>query len=208
MSMFTVTDLKQMAYCRRIAYYAYCLPGLKALDTPKMAAGTLANEAEEAREHRRGLRAYGLSAGERHFGVRLESEALGLRGMLDMLIEVVGPDGAIERIPVDYKNTDLREAGSPRGQRALRHNWQVQLAAYALLVEDNWPGDPLVRRRFIYAIPDRKAQTCPIGETLRAEARTLLNDLREIAERETMPEATPDRARCRACEFRRYCNDV
>ena len=74
-----VTDAKQYAYCPRIVYYHYCLPAVRPL-TYKMQAGIAAHTDEREREHRRSLRPYSITDGERFFDVRLFSESLGLRG--------------------------------------------------------------------------------------------------------------------------------
>ena len=208
--MFTVTDVKQMGYCARIAYYAYCLPGLTPAPTYKMEAGALAGRKTEELEHRRSLRAYGLkeepdeAAGEagREFDVWLESPKLGLRGRLDMLIEAAG-----ELIPVDYKDSDPRPvAKRGAGPRQAQHNWQVQLAAYALLLEE--ARGQSVQRGFIYYIPERRARPVAITEDLKTVVIESVGRMRDIIARERMPDATPYRGRCQACEYRRFCNDV
>lgn len=199
---FTVTDLKQMGYCPRIPYYQYCLPGVRVAATGKMVLGAQANDATEAREHRRSLRAYGLKAGERQFDVQVQGELslgdgvapVGLVGRLDMLI--CAPDG--ELIPVDYK--DSWAAGAPQ------HNWQVQVAAYAMLLEAQ-RGVP-VQRAFVYFIPRKRAVTVPISVELRHEVLTLLQSMQEMIEKERMPAPTTERRRCVACEYRLLCNDV
>lgn len=207
--MFSVTDLKQAVYCERIPYFDRCLPGLSVLKTPKMAEGAIQNETEEDRERRRSLRAYGLQRGARRYEVALASERLGLSGVLDMLITVEEDGAVVERIPVDYKNADPRPGGVAgwHGSEVWR-NWRMQLAAYAVLVEDAWPDDPPVRRGFIYAIPVGRAFEVEMTDALRARARGLPERLRDMVEREIMPEAPDDRRRCSACEYRRFCNDI
>jgi CRISPR-associated exonuclease Cas4 len=195
--MFTVTDLKQMAYCPRIVYYDQCLPGLRVTKTATMEFGAEANDKTEALEHRRSLRAYGLKAGERSYDVRLESDRLGLRGRLDMLIDSAG-----ELIPVDYK--DSVEGGRP--DRGVQRNWAIQLAAYAMLVEDERLCQ--VSRGFIYYIPARRAKVVLIDPPLRDETRALLAEMRAMVLSERQPGPTTARKRCEVCEYRRFCNDV
>ena len=207
--MFTVTDIKQMSYCARIVYYGYCLPGLRVARTHKMALGTEANDDVELLEHRRSLRAYGLQQGVRHYDVWLESEALDLRGRLDMLIE-----SADELIPVDYKDstsgfeetTDAKAGKPPRPSKMVQHNWALQLAAYALLAEAVHGRS--IRRGFIYFIPARRAREVVFGEEIRHEVMQLLDEMGRMVTDERQPGPTPFRARCEACEFRRFCNDV
>jgi CRISPR-associated exonuclease Cas4 len=204
--MVTVTDLKQMGYCPRIVYYHYCLPGIAAARTFKMEMGVEANQHTEAQEHRRSLRAYGLQDGERAYDVWLESAALGLRGRLDMLIRT-----REEMIPVDYKNSMDMSPKRGRERAQMRHNWQLQLAAYAVLLEQATgavqPIHP-IRRGFLYYIPVRRAYVVEISTELRSEVYAQLSRLREMIRREAMPDPTEVRGRCAACEFRRFCNDV
>ncbi len=202
----TVTDLKQMGYCQRIVFYHYCLPGIQAARTFKMEAGTAANDQTEEMEHRRGLRAYGLKAGEREYDVWLDSPILGLNGRLDMLIRT--PD---EIIPVDYKNsTAVIQPGNRYERTQLRHNWEVQLAAYAMLIEERQLQSTMqpIQRGFLYYIPLKRAYPVEISTELRSEVNDLLRLLREMVRTEAMPDPTPVRGRCQACEFNRFCNDV
>ncbi len=204
---FTVTDVKQMGYCPRIVYYQYCLPALNVAPTFHMQAGAQAGQKTEALEHRRSLRAYGLSEAGPHlpareFDVWLESEHLRLRGRLDMLIVAGG-----ELIPVDYKDSeDPMARGKRAGGRQAQHNWQLQLAAYALLLEAT--RGATISRGFIYYIPARRARPVALTPALKAEVRCLVDQMEDVAQREWMPAPTPHRERCRACEYRRFCNDV
>ncbi|GIV84801.1 MAG: CRISPR-associated protein Cas4 [Candidatus Roseilinea sp.] len=203
--MFIVTDLKQWAYCPRLVYYAYCLPGARMKPTAKMALGRAANAATEDLEHRRSLRAYGLREGRREFNVWLASEALNLCGRLDMLITAPTATG-VELIPVDYKDSTLPEANGRRVPPDVRHSWAVQLTAYAMLVEAV-RGQP-VARGFIYFIPARRARNVAFGEALRQEVQTGLRAIGAMLAAEQQPPPTPHRGRCAACEYRRLCNDI
>lgn len=186
-----VTDLKQWAYCPRIFYYHHCLPRVRPT-TYKMQAGIEAGRAEEGRERRRSLRTYGLSGGEREFNVPLKSRRLGLRGELDMLITL--PQSG-EVVPVDYK---LSKSGA-------RH-FQLQLAAYGMLVEEM--RAVVVRRGFLYLIPERRAQEVKIGKRLRDSVQQALEAMQHIVASEEMPPPVSSRRKCVSCEFRRFCNDV
>ena len=193
---FTVTDLKQHTYCPRIVYYTYCLPLIRPT-TYKMQVGIEAHDMAEGLERRRSLRAYGLQRGQRSFDVLLISERLGLSGKVDMVIRVPAENGSVvEVIPVEYKH-------SPG--RAGRHLF-LQLTAYALMLEEMAEG--MVRRGFLYFIPSRQAREVPITPNLRGEVIGQLQAMREMVERERMPEPPRRRAHCVICEFRRFCNDV
>lgn len=189
--VFTVTDLKQFAYCPRVVYYTYCMPTLRPT-TYGMEEGILVHTDEKAREQRRSLRAYGLPEGERHFDLPILSESAGLSAKLDLAIRVPGDPG--EAIPVEYKNSDKVGTHVKR-----------QLAAYALLLQETW-GLP-VRRGFVYLIPQRKAQETRITSALLGRVRGQVQDMRDMVLGETMPDPPSKRSRCVSCEFRRFCND-
>lgn len=186
-----VVDLKQWVYCPRVFYYQHCLPRVRPM-TYKMEAGVEAGQAEEGREERRSLRVYGLSAGEREFNVPLRSSRLGLRGEADMVITT-----ADETIVVDYK---LSKIAGP--------HFQLQLAAYALMLEEMRGVHTQVRRGFLYWIGERRAEEIAIGKRLREKLMQALDGMRRIVEREEMPLPVSNRRKCVACEFRRFCNDV
>ncbi len=185
-----VSDLRQYTYCPRIIYYRYCLPKIRPT-TYKMEAGEAAQESEEDREQRRSLRAYHLTDGEREFNVWLESETLGLRGQVDMVIQ-----RAEEVIPVEYKNSPGRGG----------EHINIQLAAYGLLSEETM-GLP-AQRGFIYYIPERRSQEIAIEAKLKANVEHTMAQIRAMVQAERMPTPTPARSKCAICEFRRFCNDV
>lgn len=192
--IFTVTDLKQYTYCPRVVFYTYCLPLLRPT-TYKMEAGVAAHEKAGERERRRTLSAYGLVEGERHFDVWVESPILGLRGRVDLVIEVGEGEGR-EFIPVDYKHT--RRRTGPHIRR--------QLAAYGMMLEETWRG--IVRQGFVYSLVTRKAEEVALTERLRGEVREMVAAMQEMVEREAMPVPPRSRRPCVNCEFRRFCNDV
>lgn len=193
--IFTVTDLKQYAYCPRIVFYTYCLPLVRPV-TGKMEEGKIAHEAVREREQRRTLRVYGLEEARRHFDVAVFSWELGLSGRIDLVLEVEGKGGRREWIPVDYKQTE-RRAG-PHLRR--------QLTAYGMMLEETWGGE--VRRGFLYSLLARRAEEVPLTSALRQAVREIVAVMREMVERERMPEPPPSRRACVNCEFRRFCNDV
>lgn len=187
--MLNVSDLKQYLYCPRVVWYRYCQPVHRPV-TGKMDEGKLVGEEAVVREHRRGLRTYGLTAGERTFESWLSSESLGLCGRLDMLITT-----AEERIPVEFKN-------APR----VAVNHRYQLAAYSLLLEE-MPGPP-VRRGYVYLIAKRQAKEVIVTPGIRSYVTRALREMRRMVDEERYPAPTAVRARHRDCEYRPYCMDL
>jgi CRISPR-associated exonuclease Cas4 len=193
--LFEVTDLKQWTYCPRVVYYRYCLPDIRPV-TALMRQGIAEHRDETNREERRSLRAYGLTAGERSFDLMLRSASLGLRGRIDLAIAIPQRTAGAQAVVVEYKDSE-RAAGA---------HFRLQLAAYALMLEEAW-GLP-VRRGFIYHIPLRQAEPVAITAALRQKVFTAVASLRSAVVGEHMPEPPARRAPCISCEFRRFCNDV
>lgn len=184
-----VTDIKQHLYCPRISYWTYVAPVEKRLPF-KMEQGA-ADHAMLARlESRRTLKAYGIEQGIRKFHVRLHSEALALTGVLDALLET--PE---ERIPVEYKDT----------LGGVRLNHRVQLAAYALLLRE-LPGPP-VRRGMLFVIPEQRVHLVRLDAALDEVVRRAMEEIRATLETELMPPPADRWAKCRDCEFLRFCGD-
>ena len=195
--VFTVTDLKQYTYCPRIVFYTYCLPLLRPT-TYKMEAGIAAHEKAEKHERRRTLSAYGLGIdeGQRHFDVPVSSQALGLRGRVDMAVELTGEEEGRKWVPVDYKQT-ARKTG--------KHIRQ-QLAAYGMMLEETLGGT--AEHGFVYSLVTRKTEKVRLTKQLRDEVRATVTAMREMVRQERMPDAPASRRPCVSCEFRRFCNDV
>lgn len=189
-----VTDLKQYAYCPRVVYYEYCLPGLRPT-TFKMRHGIEAQDRVEELEKRRSLREYGVAEGERHFNVALTSQRLGCVAQIDLVVEY-STDSGRRVLPVDFKMS-RHEPG--------RH-FKLQLACYAMLLEESWQAP--APAGIIYLIPLKRAVRVVLDRRLRLDAEKMLTAMRGMIEREIMPPPTAQRSRCVDCEFRRFCNDV
>ena len=185
-----VNDLKQFEYCPRIVFYNTVMPVERKI-TVKMERGKQEELRLDALEKRRTLRRYELGSGERRFHLGLESVRLGLSGKLDLLI--ISPKGFF---PVDFKYT----RGRPH------RNHVVQLAGYALLVEENFQTQ--VETGFIYLAPVQQVVAVANSRQLKEQTLNRLVEIRAIIRDGILPAATPVRARCEECEFRNFCGDV
>nr|MBC7245039.1 CRISPR-associated protein Cas4 [Chloroflexota bacterium] len=193
---FRVSDLKQYFFCPRIVYYHYCLPAVRPVIF-KMLVGREQGEEEHLREERRSLKAYGLRQGERFFNLMLSSLRLGLHGRLDLAIKTDDNiSRTLEAIPVDYKLTP---------GRTVTH-FILQVVAYGMLLEEAW--NMPVQRGFLYLIPARRAREVALTPELRRQVQAAVEAMRYIVTREAMPAPPRQQAKCRICEFRRFCNDV
>jgi CRISPR-associated exonuclease Cas4 len=191
-----VTDLKQYMCCPRIVFYRYCLPRVRPV-TYTMEEGIRSHQEEDEREERRSLRTYGITSGERTFHLPLHSERLGLTGCLDLTIATPSRTAVnAEALIVEYKHSE-KQAGA---------HFQLQLAAYALLLEEAWHIP--VTQSFLYSIPLRRAERIPITSTLRKKVTRIVEQIHQMVEQEIIPPVPPSQRRCATCEFRRFCNDV
>jgi CRISPR-associated exonuclease Cas4 len=185
-----VNDLKQWDYCPRIVFYNTVMPVTRK-STIKMERGKEIEIKLDALEARRTLRRYRLAEGERRFHVWLNSPVLGMSGKLDLLI--VTPEACY---PVDFKYTRDRP----------RRNHIMQLAAYALLVEDAMRVP--VPMAFVYLTPSDQLVRINVTDRLKELVLARLATIRQMVQEAILPEPTPARARCEECEFRNYCGDI
>lgn len=185
-----VNDLKQYAYCPRIVFYQYIMPVAKKA-TFKMEHGRQAETEFSKLEKRRGFKKYHLENAERTFNTWLSSKKYGLSGRIDLLLRTEE-----ELYPVDFKYT-LRQA---------QKNHFVQLAGYAVIVEDRYSLP--ARTGFIYLLPQEKAVEVELNEQLREELFDMVDCIRQMIQSESMPEPTDVSERCVECEYRNYCGDV
>jgi CRISPR-associated exonuclease Cas4 len=186
----TVSDIKQFLYCPRIPFHRYVTRATVS-PTAQMAFGKEAHGRTDRLERRRTLAEFALLEGERRFHVPLRSARLGLSGILDMLI--CAPR---ELLPVEFK-----DSASPPG---LNHKYQ--LAAYALLVEEQLGR--VVRRGFIHLIPDKIVFEYAITPNMRRHVQRTLVRLREVLRADRLPRPPSNLGKCVDCEYRRFCNDI
>lgn len=193
--MVTVSDVKQYLYCPRIIYFDHVIHVPKPPDL-KLDVGKEKHEDMTKKELRRkGAIFYDplLDEAEKLLKVDLASESLNLRGILDYLIMSGG-----EYIPVDYKF-----GFSNKGAAHLNHKYQ--LAAYALLVEDNF--NTIVRRGYIHYDKDRINTRIDMNDEIRRRTIKVISDIGRIVVEEFEPEGTRMKTRCEDCEYSRYCEN-
>lgn len=144
-------------------------------------------------ESRRKAVAYGLPAVERHFRQYLSSDVLQLSGICDLVLEL---DGAQRAAPVEFKSTDER--------LDVRH--QVQLAGYGLLLEQKYQCQ--VNFGYLVTLPSGQATSVAITKELRALVLMARDEALAMLDEGIMPAPADRRAKCRDCEFKRFCNDI
>lgn len=187
-----VSDLRQWTYCPRVAWWTYVCPVPKRASL-KMRCGLAKERRLQQLQKRRSCRDFGFPPGTASLqaNVPLMSTNLHLSGRLDLLL-VRGN----QRFPVEVKFS--------HGPARLNH--RLQLAGYALLLEDLF-GIP-VPHGYIVRLPDETIDRVPIDQPLRDLALQTMQALRHMLLSEQMPPASPILARCADCEYRRFCGDV
>lgn len=188
-SWLTVGDLKQAVYCPRIPYFLRTLR-LKPPVTSLMREGERQERAFVERQKRHQVTRFRLPSGIRHPRVMARSERLRLSGTVDLVIE-----GDAELVVVDFK----------AGREAAWDNHRVQLAAYALMMEERF-HKPCQRGYILYREHKHWVEVA-INEPLRQRTVELLQQLWEATERGLFPNPTAVMARCRNCEFLNFCGD-
>ncbi|MDP2136268.1 MAG: CRISPR-associated endonuclease Cas1 [Candidatus Didemnitutus sp.] len=137
----------------------------------------------------------GLAEGAKLRSLRLESIALGLIGVVDIVEG--GPDGACA---VDYKKGSARRLDDDT--RAAKEPDAVQMAAYALLLREH--GTP-VESAAIYYAEDKRRVPVALTDELFAKTRTALAEARAVATAGKMPPPLVDDQRCNYCSAYPIC---
>jgi CRISPR-associated exonuclease Cas4 len=122
----------------------------------------------------------------------LRSEALGLVGRPDYLIETGG--GVV---PVEAKSAAAPPDGRPRDSHV------AQLAAYCLLVEDVL-GAPVAYGLIKYRDRDVRVEYTP---ELREGALALIEEMNEAARADEVHRSHEDPRRCAGCSLRDVCTE-
>ena len=168
-----VSDLNQYAYCQRRYWY------LHFYDTQgrnyERVEGKTIHENQTSR-------------GDWLNELYLESEALGLKGKIDVL----DLEGA-RTVPVERKRA---ESGD------YYRSDELQLAGYCLLLEEHL-GEP-VREGAIYLYETDQRMHVPITDDHREAVREQVEAMQSMTI-ESVPPFTDNPSKCEACSVREYC---
>ncbi len=127
--------------------------------------------------------------------VSLQSEALGITGVID-LIEDTGNGREI----VDYKKGSARRDSD--GNRVAKENDSLQIAAYALLLEE--AGLPLARASIYYAA-EKSRIPVDLTPTLFQQCRDTITEAKALAISNTCPPPLNADPRCLHCSAYSIC---
>jgi CRISPR-associated protein Cas1 len=138
----------------------------------------------------------GLPEGARLRSLKLESETLGLVGVVDV-VEGGGADGACV---VDYKKGAARRLDD--GTRVAKENDAVQMAAYALLLREHGTH---VESAAVYYAEEKRRVSVPLTDELFARTLAALAEARAVAASGKMPPPLVDDRRCDFCSAYPVC---
>jgi CRISPR-associated exonuclease Cas4 len=183
-----INELKNTIYCPRISYYALCLH----LDrtTPLAELGIAAEQDTRRRMRRRKHALHAAVDGTRAYNVPVWSHPWQLVGQVDEVID----DGQSLYL-VDYKDVE-KDHGY----------WKVQMAAYKHCAEETF--DRPVAGCFVYSIPQHTYHEVKVTARTTNTLIDLLDDLHQMIGMQVCPPPIPHYAKCRQCQYRRFCNDV
>jgi len=183
----TAVEVKHYAYCPKIVYFTHVLH----LEEPVTDAMKLGGEMHDEALITPLLRL--LKVEKLLRGVELVSERLRLSGKVDYLaITKFG-----EYVPIEVKWAEPTPKGRPK------KNHRLQLAAYALLIEENFKT--VVKRFAIYYARAHRAIISPIDSSLKREAHRAIKNIHEIIVNEEEPKVRVPKSRCENCGYRRFC---
>lgn len=192
-----VRRLQNYLYCPRLFYLQWVENIFE--ENADTATGTAlhrqANEPSRLEEQKAAALREGLPEGARLRSLRLESEALGLVGVMDIVEG--GPDGTGV---VDYKKGSAKR--SEDGERHASLADSVQMAAYALLLREH--GTP-VERAAIYYAEDKRRVPVPLTDELFAQTKAALAEARALAAGCKMPPPLVNDRRCDFCSAYPVC---
>lgn len=192
-----VRRLQNYLYCPRQFYLQWVENIFE--ENADTATGTAlhrqANEPSRLEEQKAAALREGLPEGAKVRSLRLESEALGLVGVMDIVEG--GPDGICV---VDYK-----KGSAKRGEDGDRHAGMadsVQMAAYALLLREHGIA---VESAAIFYAEDKRRVPVPLTDELFAQTKAALAEARALAASNKMPPPLVNDRRCDFCSAYPVC---
>jgi CRISPR-associated protein Cas1 len=137
----------------------------------------------------------GLPEGAKVRSLRLESQALGLVGVVDVI-----EGGAEGTCVVDYKKGAARRLDD--GSRTAKENDAVQMAAYALLLREH---GTTVEFAAVYYAEDKRRVSVVLTDELFAQTRNALTEARAVALAGKLPPPLVNDRRCDFCSAYPIC---
>ncbi len=180
------TDIREYAFCPRLVYYKNLLHIYERTTEPMMLGREVHDEQQIT--HLIPL----LKVTKVLKNVELVSKRLKVAGKVDYILVTKFN----EYIPVDMKLSE------PYHGTAQKHH-KMQLTAYSLLIEEAYKT--IVKRAIIYYLRARKTIIIPITDSLKAQAKEIIKNIYRILETNIEPKVPYIAAKCKSCNYLRYC---
>jgi len=188
-----VRRLHNFIYCPRLFYFQWVENIFQ--ESADTVAGSTTHRNVDAPSRLDDPKELGLPEGVKLRSLRLESETLGLIGVVDVVEG--GADGAEI---IDYKKGSARRDGE--GDRVAKEPDALQVAAHALLLREH--GINAVRGAIYYAA-DKRRVPVEFTEELFGKVRTAIEDARAVAASGKCPPPLKNDARCLYCSAYPIC---
>jgi CRISPR-associated protein Cas1 len=188
-----VRRLHNFIYCPRLFYFQWVENIFQ--ENADTVAGSHVHRNVDAPSRLDDPKELGLPEGAKLRSLRLESESLGLIGVVDIVEG--GPDGAEV---IDYKRGSARRDGE--GERTAKEPDALQVAAHALLLREH--GVNAVRGAVYYAADNRRVPV-EFTEKLFEKVRISITQARDVAASGKCPPPLKNDARCLYCSAYPIC---
>lgn len=188
-----VRNLHNYIYCPRLFYFQWVENVFQ--ENADTVAGSHVHRNVDVPSRIEDPKEIGLPEGSKIRSLRLESEQLGLIGVVDIVEG--GPDGAEV---IDYKKGSARR--NAEGEREAKEPDAVQVAAHALLMREQGMK---VDRGSIYYAADKRRAPVEFSEHLFAQVRQTIEDARALAKAGKCPPPLKNDPRCLYCSAYPIC---
>src|SRR6266545_7871239 len=188
-----VRRLHNFIYCPRLFYFQWVENIFQ--ENADTVAGSHVHRNVDAPSRLDDPKELGLPEGVKIRSLRLESESLGLIGVVDIVEG--GSDGAEI---IDYKKGSARR--DAEGERVAKEPDAMQVAAHALLLREQ--GVNAVRG-WIYYAADKRRVPVELSEELFAKVRRTIEEARAVAASGRCPPPLKNDARCLYCSAYPIC---
>lgn len=188
-----VRRLHNYIYCPRLFYFQWVENIFQ--ENADTVAGSHAHRNVDAPSRLEDPKELGLTEGAKLRSLRLESETLGLIGVVDIVEG--GPDGAEI---IDYKKGSARR--DAEGERVAKEPDAIQVAAHALLLQEH--GIKAVRGAIYYAA-DKRRVPVELTEELFQKVRATITEARAVAASGKCPPPLRNDPRCLYCSAYPIC---
>ncbi len=125
--------------------------------------------------------------------LRIESETLGLKGIIDQ----------IEIYDNNFIPIELKTGKSPK--EGIWPSHKIQLIAYALLIEDKFKTE--IKEGFVYYLDAKEKRRVLLNQFMRIEIKELIKKVNELLESDEIPHFEKNQNKCACCGLKEDCYD-